>query len=135
MVGTQGLQLTALLHPANIRDRDGAKVLVERMKCTLSHLRTLFADGVYTGQLVDWIVERTLAWLSQYRRHCREYERLAEISEAMIYVNMIRLILHRASKRKAKACFSDSPLDPNVTSRNRHFCEHSRKNVHVHRLD
>ena len=50
-----------------------------------------------------WIVERTFAWLGRYRRHSRDYERLAESSEAMIKVSsihrMLRLLSPDASKR------------------------------------
>ncbi len=42
-----------------------------------------------------WVVERTFAWLGQNRRLSKEYERLPEISEAMIHVAMSRLMLRR----------------------------------------
>ena len=87
----------------------------------LVRLRKIFADGGYRGELVDWVqenlhaameivlklgnqkgfqvlpkrwvVERTFAWITRNRRLAREYERLAESSEAFIYVAMIRLAL------------------------------------------
>lgn len=37
-----------------------------------------------------WVVERTFGWSIQAQRLAREYEKLAESSEAMIYLNMIR---------------------------------------------
>jgi putative transposase len=42
-----------------------------------------------------WAVERTFAWISNDRRHSRDYERLTANSEAMIQVSMIRLLLNR----------------------------------------
>jgi transposase len=42
-----------------------------------------------------WVVERTLAWLNQSRRLSKDYERLPKSSEAMIYLSMTRLMLHR----------------------------------------
>ena len=42
-----------------------------------------------------WTVERTFAWLLNYRRHSRDYEMLTENSEAMIQVSMIHLLLKR----------------------------------------
>jgi putative transposase len=40
-----------------------------------------------------WIVERTLAWLDNSRRLCRDYEQLPEHHEGFVYVAMIRLML------------------------------------------
>jgi hypothetical protein len=36
--------------------------------------------------------ERTLAWLNQFRRLSKDYERLLKRSEAMIYLSMTRLM-------------------------------------------
>jgi len=38
-----------------------------------------------------WIVERTFSWLSQNRRLSKDYERLPESAETLIYVAMSRL--------------------------------------------
>jgi putative transposase len=45
-----------------------------------------------------WIVERTFAWLGQNRRLSKDYERLAESSEAFIYVAMSRLMVRRLAR-------------------------------------
>jgi putative transposase len=45
-----------------------------------------------------WVVERTFAWLSQVRRLSKDYERLPEIAEAMIYGAMSRLMLRRLAR-------------------------------------
>jgi putative transposase len=42
-----------------------------------------------------WIVERTFGWLVRQRRLARDYERLPETSEALIYIAMIRLMVRR----------------------------------------
>ena len=42
-----------------------------------------------------WVVERTFAWLGQNCRLSKDYERLCESSEAMIYVAMSRLMVRR----------------------------------------
>jgi len=40
-----------------------------------------------------WIVERTFGWLNRYRRLSKDYELYCEMSKAMIYGAMIRLML------------------------------------------
>ena len=42
-----------------------------------------------------WIVERTFSWLSQNRRLSKDYERLPESGETLIYVAMSRLMVRR----------------------------------------
>ena len=42
-----------------------------------------------------WVVERTFAWLLNYRRHRCDYEVLTANSEAMIQITMIHLLLKR----------------------------------------
>ena len=42
-----------------------------------------------------WIVERTFAWLSNFRRLARDYERHIEMSEGMIYIAMTQIGLRR----------------------------------------
>ena len=42
-----------------------------------------------------WVVERTFGWLVQSRRLVREYEKLTESTEAMIYLTMIRILVRR----------------------------------------
>jgi short-subunit dehydrogenase involved in D-alanine esterification of teichoic acids len=51
MVDTLGLLLTVVVHSADVQDRDGAKLLVERLKCYLPRLHLLFADG---GKAAPW---------------------------------------------------------------------------------
>ena len=91
-----------------------------------TRLEKIFADGGYRGELVDWVqlhlnvvfeivlklrdqkgfqvlpkrwvVERTFAWITRTRRLARDYERLAESSEAFIFVAMIRLGLRRLAR-------------------------------------
>ncbi len=42
-----------------------------------------------------WVVERTFAWLFNYRRHSKDYEVLTRNSEAFVQVAMIHLLLKR----------------------------------------
>jgi putative transposase len=45
-----------------------------------------------------WVVERTFAWLGLSRRFSKDYERLPETSEAMIYGAMSRLMVRRLAQ-------------------------------------
>ena len=42
-----------------------------------------------------WIVERTFAWLSRFRRLARDFERYARTVAAFIHLAMIRIMLKR----------------------------------------
>ena len=45
-----------------------------------------------------WAVERTFSWLGQSRRLSKEYERLCETSEAIIYAAMTRIMARRLAR-------------------------------------
>jgi putative transposase len=50
-----GLVLLVVVHPANIQDRDGARLVLEMIRKTYERLRLIWADGGYAGKLVDWV--------------------------------------------------------------------------------
>lgn len=123
VVDTTGLLLAIVTHPADIQDRDGAKLVINKLIGRFPRLKLIWADGGYAGQLVDWVqtltgwileivkrpkdshqflvlprrwvVERTLAWLSRCRRLSKDYEALLETTEAWVYIVMIHLMLRR----------------------------------------
>lgn len=45
-----------------------------------------------------WVVERTFSWFGQSRRMSKDYEKLTETSEAMIYTTMTRLMVRRLAQ-------------------------------------
>jgi putative transposase len=123
LVDTLGLLLAVVVHPANIQDRDGAKLVLAKLAGRYRRLRVIWADGGYAGQLLvwalvvggwvielvkkregtttfavlpkRWIVERTFAWLGRSRRLSKDYEALPETSEAWVRIAMIHLMLKR----------------------------------------
>lgn len=54
----------------------------------------------FSVQAKRWIVERTWAWLDNNRALSRDYERLPENHEGMIYATMIRLMLRRLENNR-----------------------------------
>ena len=123
LVDTLGLVLAVVVTVASCSDPAGARLLFRRLGGACKKLRILWGDGAYRGQLLEWvathcwfrlqpvlrsevqqgfvvlprrwIVERTWAWLNQYRRLSKDYEVLPASSEAMIYIAMTRLMLRR----------------------------------------
>ena len=45
-----------------------------------------------------WIVERTFAWISRFRRMSRDYERYVRSAVAFVRLAMIRIMLRRLVK-------------------------------------
>jgi len=126
LVDTLGLLLAVVVHAADIQDRDGARLVLEKVKHMLPRLQLIWADGGYAGELVDWVrrvcgwileivkrpegakgfvvlprrwvVERTFGWFNRYRRLSKDYEFHTETSEAMIYVAMIHIMARRLAR-------------------------------------
>lgn len=55
LVDTLGLILLVVVHPANIQDRDGAKLLLNLLSERFGWLTLIWADGGYAGKLVHWV--------------------------------------------------------------------------------
>ncbi|MFE6141523.1 transposase [Streptomyces sp. NPDC056442] len=110
-------------------DRDAAIGLLGRLRSLHHEITLVWADGGYTGGLVDWakekldltlqivkrtddmegfvvlprrwVVERTFAWLMHSRRLARDYETLPAASEAMIRWSMIPRMGRRLARPRA----------------------------------
>lgn len=126
LVDVLGLLLMVVVHSAAIQDRDGAKLVMEKVAGKFPRLELIWADGGYAGKLIDWvkatckwvleivkrsddtkgfkvlphrwIVERTFGWFGRYRRLSKDYEGLPGSSEAMIYGAMIHLMVRRLER-------------------------------------
>lgn len=123
LVDTLGLLLKAKVLPADVQDRDAAKMLFAEIKERMPRLQLIWADGGYRGKLIiwvavrclwileivkrndqlkkfvplpkRWIVERTFSWLNRNRRLSKDYERKVESAEAWLYLSMSILMLKR----------------------------------------
>ena len=134
LVDVLGLLLTVFVTKGNVPERVGAQQMLEHTpQEILDQLQLLWADGGFSGPdfaawvyehcgcLVEivkrsdkdkgfvilprrWVVERTLGWLSGFRRLSKDYERLAETSQAWIYAAMVRIMLTRLAKDHSLYC-------------------------------
>lgn len=52
---TLGLILGLKVHTADIQDRDGARLLLEKAHGSFGWLKVIWADSAYAGKLVDWV--------------------------------------------------------------------------------
>jgi transposase len=48
-----------------------------------------------------WVVERTSAWLSANRRLAKDYERLIETGEMLLYFAMSRILLRHLTRKES----------------------------------
>ena len=122
---TLGLVLHAIVHPANIQDRDGGLLLLSTLAARFPLLKKLFADGAYQGpqfhqalakvrpqlktEIVKrsdhaqgfgvlpkrWIVERTIAWLNRCRRLAKDFENRTRNAVAFVQLASIRLMVRK----------------------------------------
>lgn len=77
LVDTGGLVLRAVVHPANIADRDGARRVLEQVPTTFPDLRQVWVDAGYRGQLVTW-AEQTLGLTLTVVQRPRRWVRVAD---------------------------------------------------------
>jgi putative transposase len=72
LVDTTGLVMKVKVHPANLADRDGVRMLLKEATETFPNLRHLWADAGYRGKaLREWITERLGLSLEIVQRRSR----------------------------------------------------------------
>lgn len=127
MVDTLGLLLTVMVTAASVTDRDAGQTLLIQLRERHWRVTRVWADGGYTGRLIDfsrevlrvaltvvkrsddtsgftvlpkrWLVERTFAWLMHSRRLARDYETPTDTSEAVIRWSMSMVMSRRLVRR------------------------------------
>lgn len=124
LTDTGGLLVAAIVHAADVQDRDGAVPLLASIRQAFPWLRHVFADGAYAGPKLEaalarlgrwtieivkrsdaakgfhllprrWVVERTLAWLNRDRRLAKDFEASIASALAWLYIASVRIIARR----------------------------------------
>lgn len=123
-VDTLGHLLALHVTPANAQEREQVAVLAEAVQeATGQTVTVAYVDQGYTGQAardaaaqygIDlvvvkleqakrgfvllprrWVVERSFAWATRFRRLAKDYERLPEVVEGLYFLAFVSLMLKR----------------------------------------
>ena len=66
-----GLLLAVVVHSAGIQDRAGARALLIRLFLHFEGLKPIFADGSYSGSLINWVLSM-FGWNMQVIKRCQQ---------------------------------------------------------------
>jgi transposase len=128
LVDVEGLPLRVIVHSAGIQDRDGAALVLNKIRESFPGLELVWADGGYNAHQVQtaaaanqglrveivkrsddmkgfvvlprrWVVERTFSWFGRNRRLAKDYENLAETLAAFVALAAIQLAIRRLARR------------------------------------
>lgn len=115
------------MHSAGVQDRDGAALVIDRIRHRFPWLELIWADGIYNAHQVDvaaakvpclrieivkrtddvkgfavlprrWVVERTFSWFGRNRRLAKDFENLAETLVAFVIIASIQLAIRRLAR-------------------------------------
>jgi putative transposase len=84
LVDTEGLVIGAVVHEANIADRDGAKLLLAKISEGLPRMEKVWADRGYNGKIGEWMKER-LGWALEIVKPPRRWVRVPANQEPPPY--------------------------------------------------
>ena len=119
-----------MVHPADVQDRDGPRLVLQELVSRFPWLRLIWADGGYRGALSGWVreklgcrleimpprrprrhgfavlprrwvAERTFGWLGRQRRLHKDYEASLGSSAAWVQIAMSRLMPRRLARNPA----------------------------------
>jgi len=127
LTDTLGLMIEAVVHTADIQDRDGGPLVLKHIRERYPFLSHVFADGGYAGEqfagkLAEtrkwsieiikrsdtakgfvllprrWVVERTLAWLNRNRRLAKDFESTIESATAWLFLASVQLLTRKLAR-------------------------------------
>ncbi len=127
LVDVEGLPLRAVVHSAGIQDRDGAALVLDKIRNRFPWLELIWADNGYNARQVDaavakvpvlrleivkrsddlkgfavlprrWVVERTFSWFGRNRRIAKDYENLAQTLSAFVMLACIQIAIRRLAR-------------------------------------
>ena len=120
LVDTLGFPLAWRVEPANMSDKKAARYLVGGLSPLWPRIETVIADAGYLSEKLmefikdhagwtliivkrnepefkvvglNWIVERTFAWLGRERRLSKDYELKVQTSETFIEITSLQALL------------------------------------------
>ena len=127
LVDSEGLPMRGVVHSAKIQDRDGAGLILDKIRRRFLWLELIWADDGYNAWQVDaavakvprlrleivkrsddikgfvvlprrWVVECTFSWFGRNRRLAKDFENLAETLATFVTLASIQLILRRLAR-------------------------------------
>lgn len=127
LVDTEGLPMRIIVHSAAIQDRDGAGLVLDKIRRRFPWLELIWADGGYNARQVEaavakvpvlrmeivkrsddmkgfivlprrWVVERTFSWFGRNRRLAKDFENLAETLATFVTLACIQLAVRRLAR-------------------------------------
>ena len=127
LVDVEGLPLRVVVHSAGMQDRDGAGVVLDKIRQRFPWLELVWADSGYNARQVKdavakvpglriqivkrsddmkgfvvlprrWVVERTFSWFGRNRRLAKDYENLADTLATFVTLAAIQLGIRRLAR-------------------------------------
>ena len=130
LVDTEGLPMRVVVHSAAIQDRDGAGLVLEKIRRRFPWLELIWADGGYNAWQLQtavakvpvlrmeivkrsddmdgfvvlprrWVVERTFSWFGRNRRLAKDFENLTQTLATFVTLASTQLAVRRLVKVKS----------------------------------
>ena len=151
LVDVLGLLICIVVHAANIQERAGAKLVLQKASNRgLHRLQKVLADDGYSGKpMADevrekygwefesvkrtelhkfaviprrWVVERTIGWMNNWRGLSKHYDYDSSTSEAKVLLASVYYLSKRLTRRQP-----DVEVDPIIDAKLRQLVENSIK--------